>query len=429
MEVPDCYYIKPPLLVRPCNPTPCHSLYLSNLDDQPFLRFSIKYLYVYRRSVPGAALAASLAKALVEYYPLAGRLVRSSAGEKLEIECNAQGAVLAEAYAEFTADEFLRASARPHQSWRKLLYRQTAESFLDVPPLVVQVTHLSCGGMVLCTAFNHCICDAVGTAQFLHAWALLTAKPSGGVLPVAAFHGRGLLKPREPQRIDFPHSEFTRPEQEHDDLAQFLLSQPLSPVSITFTAAQILHLKKQCVPLLKCTSFEALAWHVWRSWVRALDPPPALRVKLLFSVNVRRRLTPELPAGYYGNAFVLACAETSAAELAASGASLGVRLVQAAKDAVDDDHVRSVVDLLEQRRAQPDLSASLVISPWTKLGLEEVDFGDGRPAHMGPVASEIYCLFLPVVGDLNAFTMLVSVPQGVADKFRHYCTINDSNEK
>lgn len=140
MEVPDCYYLNPPLLVRPCNPTPCHSLYLSNLDDQSFLRFCIKYLYVYRRSVPGAALASSLAKALVEYYPLAGRLARSPAGEKLEIECNAQGAVLAEAYAEFTADEFLRASARPHQSWRKLLYRPPAESFLDVPPLVVQVT-------------------------------------------------------------------------------------------------------------------------------------------------------------------------------------------------------------------------------------------------------------------------------------------------
>ncbi|KAG6510614.1 hypothetical protein ZIOFF_028639 [Zingiber officinale] len=246
------------------------------------------------------------------------------------------------------------------------------------------------------------------------------------MLPVAAFHYRGLLMPREPPRVDFPHPEFTRPAQEHhDDITQFLLSQPLAPVSITFTAAQTLHLKKQCVPSLKCTSFEVLAWHVGRAWIWALDLPAALRVKLLFSVNVRRRMRPELPGGYYGNAFVLACAEASVAELTASGARYGIGLVQAAKEVVDDCHVRSVVDLLELRRGWPDLSASLVISSWTKLGLEEVDFGVGLPLHMGTVASEIYCFFLQLVGDLHGYTMLVSVAQAVADKFGRLCAIED----
>lgn len=281
--------------------------------------------------------------------------------------------------------------------------------------------------MILCTAINHCLCDAIGTAHFLHAWALLTAKPSAA-LPVAAVHDRRLLKPREPPRIEFPHPEFSSQTRECYSIFQLLLSQPLAPVSITFTAAQILHLKKRCVPSLKCTSFEALAWHVWRAWVKALDPPPALRVKLLFSVNVRRRLSPELPGGYFGNAFVMACAETTAAELAGSSARGGIMLVQAAKEGVRDGHVRSVVDLLEERWTRPDLSASLVISPWTKLGLEEVDFGEGRPLHMGPMTSEIYCLFLPVVGDLHAFTLLVSVPQGIAERFHHCCMIQHPDE-
>ncbi|KAG6516545.1 hypothetical protein ZIOFF_027010 [Zingiber officinale] len=431
MEIPDGYCPKDPILVRPSSPTPRHTIYLSNLDDQPFLRFSIKYVYVYRRSVAAEALAASLGKALVEYYPLAGRLVRSPEGgrEKLVVNCNAQGAVFAEAHSILTADEFLRGAARPNRSWRKLLYEPTDEerSFIDVPPLLVQVTYLSCGGMILCTAISHCLCDAIGTANFLHAWALLTAKPSAAV-PVAAVHDRRLLKPREPPRIEFPHPEFSSQTQECYSIFQLLLSQPLTPVSITFTAAQILHLKKQCVPSLKCTSFEALAWHVWRAWVKALDPPPALRVKLLFSVNVRRRLRPELPGGYFGNAFVMACAETFAAELSGSSARGGIMLVQAAKEGVRDGQVRSVVDLLEERWTRPDLSASLVISPWTKLGLEEVDFGEGRPLHMGPMTSEIYCLFLPVVGDLHAFTLLVSVPQGIAERFHHCCLIQQPDE-
>ncbi|KAL6850204.1 hypothetical protein ACP4OV_020831 [Aristida adscensionis] len=295
------------------------------------------------------------------------------------------------------------------------------------------VTRLGCGGMVLCTAINHCLCDGIGTAQFLHAWA--RAVRGAAAVDDAApppFHDRRALRPRCPPRVAFTHPEYNSSAAaaaaangnggEAPSLLAHLLGQPLAPVSLTFTAAHLLRLKRQCAPpSAKCTSFEALAAHVWRAWVRALDPPGALRVKLLFSVNVRRRVKPELPRGYYGNAFVLGCAETAAAQLAAS-ARHGVRLVQEAKECVDDDYVRSMVDLLEERRgARPDLAASLVISAWTRLGLEDLDFGGGAPAHMGPLTSEIYCVFLPVAGDPHGVAVLVSVPQAAADRFQHCC--------
>lgn len=281
--------------------------------------------------------------------------------------------------------------------------------------------------MVLCTAINHCLCDGIGTAQFLHAWAR-AVRGDDVELPPPPFHDRRALRPRCPPRVAFTHPEYSSTNGSNGNeaapsLLAHLLGQPLSPVSIAFTAEHLLRLKRQCAPSLKCTSFEALAAHVWRAWVRALDPPASLRVKLLFSVNVRRRVKPELPRGFYGNGFVLGCAESTAAQLtAASTARYGVRLVQEAKECVDHDYVRSMVDLLEERRgARPDLAASLVISAWTRLGLEDLDFGGGGPAHMGPLTSEIYCVFLPVVGDLDGVTVLVSVPQAVADKFQHYC--------
>jgi hypothetical protein len=307
--------------------------------------------------------------------------------------------------------------------------------------------------MVLCTAINHCLCDGIGTAQFLHAWA--RAVRGGQDAPGAGadddddvalpFHDRRALRPRCPPRVAFTHPEYSssrgisgavvgngngngNANEAAPSLLARLLGQPLAPVSLTFTAAHLLRLKRQCAPSLKCTSFEALAAHVWRAWVRALDPPGALRVKLLFSVNVRRRLKPELPRGYYGNGFVLGCAESTAAQLvtaapsSAAAARYGVRLVQDAKECVDDDYVRSMVDLLEERRgARPDLAASLVISAWTRLGLEDLDFGAGKAAHMGPLTSEIYCVFLPVMGDPQGVTVLLSVPQAAADKFQHCC--------
>lgn len=284
------------------------------------------------------------------------------------------------------------------------------------------MTYLSCGGMILCTAINHCVCDGIGSSQFLHAWAHCAAKPVSSS-PLSPFHSRRILRPRSPPAVAFSHPEFTPTGPQiaaSMNLVQLLQSQPLVPVSLTFDAPEILQLKKQCVPSLKCTSFEALASHVWRTWIRALDPPPELLVKLLFSVNVRKRLQPQLPSGFYGNGFVPGCAEGTAGELVSSNPRVAVELVQSAKARLDDDYVRSMVDFLEYNRAQPDLSSTLVISQWSKLGLEDIDFGEGGPLHVGPLASEIYCLFLPVIGDLHAFTVLLSVPERVASKFEYH---------
>ncbi|XP_077242754.1 alcohol acyltransferase 9-like [Tasmannia lanceolata] len=422
-EIPDCFYPNQPTLVSPNSPTPKHTLYLSNLDDQKFLRFSIKYLYLYKKSVGLESLKSSLSRVLVDYYPLAGRLrISSEDDEKLEVDCNGEGAVFAEAFMDFTVEEFLEVSRKPNRSWRKLLYRVDSQSFLGIPPLVIQVTKLRCGGMLLSTAINHCLADGIGTSQFLHAWAHLTTKPNADLL-VTPFHSRHVLRPRKPLKITFPHLEFTNSTHPHYPNGTTLLDptqQTMVPTSSTFTPTQILHLKKLCVPSLKCTSFEALASHVWRTWVRSLAPPPSIKVKLLFSVSIRKKLKPELPEGYYGNGFVLGCAEASVKELVTANMRHGVKLVQEAKATLTDDYVRSMVDFLEERRVKPDLLASLVISQWSKLGLENLDFGEGGPLHMGPLASEIYCLFLPVIGDSDGTTVLMSVPESIAGKFEFY---------
>lgn len=426
-ELPVCIYAEQPILIPPSSSTPNQTLYLSNLDDQKFLRFSIKYLYLFKNSVSVDILKNSLSRILVDYYPLAGRLRKSKQVDhedddhKLEVECNGEGAVFVEAFMDLCADEFLRFSDKPNRSWRKLLYRVEAQSFLDIPPLVVQVTNLRCGGMVLCTAINHCLCDGIGTSQFLRAWAHITTNYNAD-LPVTPSHSRHVLKPQEiNSEITCTNVGFTKTTLfDNDIINQYYRGQPLLPSSLTFNTSHILHLKRQCTPLLKCTTFEIVASHTWQAWVKALDLSPSLHVKLLFSVNIRKRLNPEMPQGYYGNGFVLACAETTVKELVSANLHTAVKLVQRAKSSVTDEYVRSVVNLLEDKTVRTDLSASLVISQWSKLGLEDLDFGQGRPLHMGPITGDIYCLFLPVIGDFNAVRVLVSMPESVVDKFEYY---------
>ncbi|OMO75209.1 Transferase [Corchorus olitorius] len=424
-ELPDCFYQNKPTLICPNTQTPNHSLYLSNLDDQKFLRFSIKYLFLFKKAVALDILKYSLSKLLVHYYPLAGRLRACTLDDqKLQIDCNGEGAVFVDAFMDITSDDFLEVSRKPNRSWRKLLYRVEAHSFLDIPPLVVQVTNLRCGGMILCTAINHCICDGIGTSQFLHAWAHVITKPTLD-LPILPFHNRHVLKPRDPPQVNHTHLGYTKStpalkDNAHVDIHQYLLSQPLAPTSFTFTASHVLRLKRRLVPSLKCTTFEALAAHTWRSWVRSLDLSSSLNVKLLFSVNVRKKLNPEIPEGYYGNGFVLACAETAVKDLATANLHHGVKLIQQAKSSLTDGHVRSMIDLLEDKSVKTDISRTLVISQWAKLGLEDLDFGDGKALHMGPLTSDIYCLFLPVAGNFDAVRVQVSMPECVVEKFEYY---------
>ncbi|KAK1407470.1 hypothetical protein QVD17_39086 [Tagetes erecta] len=429
-----CYEQNQPCLIKPSNPTPNHMLHLSNLDDQKFLRFSIKYLYLFQKAVSVDRLKHSLSNVLVDYYPLAGRLktLRSISHEdvdgdgdngddRLQIDCNGEGVVFAEAFMDMSVEEFLHVSKKPNKSWRKLIFRVDVSTFVDTPPLVVQVTKLRCGGMILCTAINHCFCDGIGTSQFLHAWAHLTTKPTDS-LPITPFHSRHVFKPCSPSsHIPSTHPAFTT--NTGDDgmnLNHYLKSQPLVPASLTYTGSNMVTLKTQCAQSMKCTTFEVLAAHTWRSWAKALNLTPSLKIKLLFSINIRNKVIPEIPKGYYANGFVLACAYTSVNELVSDDLHNIVKLVQEAKSSVTDDSVSGILELLNDKNVKTDIATSLVISQWAKLGLEDLDFGEGKPLHMGSLTSDIYCLFLPVVGDSEAVRVLVSLPESVVSKFEHY---------
>ncbi|KAI3885691.1 hypothetical protein MKX03_032067 [Papaver bracteatum] len=431
-ELPDCSYKRKPMLVYPSKPTPKHQLYLSNLDNQKFLQFFIKAIFVYKVSTPVDDLKSSLSRVLFHYYPLAGRLRASEENTgKLEIDCNGEGVVLAEAFMDVSLDEFLENCKTPHLSWRKLLpysSREEVDNFLGIPPLVIQVTYLSCGGMIFCTMVNHLMCDGYGLQQFLQDWAYLHTKPDAG-LSIQPYHNREILKPRKLPQVTSHHPEFIRlnPDTKFD-ISGYLQSQTLVPCSVTFTRTQIQHLKNK-MPI-KCTVFEALASHVWCCWVEALRSaiplPTSHMVKLLFSINIREKIKPKLPEGYYGNGFVLGCVETTIEELVSEKTNVqhGVELIQECKNGLTDDHLRSMIDFLEVKTGmQHDLSSTLVITEWIGIGKKLKDFGQRTEIHMGPLHSKTSCVFGPVLlvdGNVEAMNVIVSMPEKVAEKYKFY---------
>ncbi|OIT20350.1 PREDICTED: omega-hydroxypalmitate O-feruloyl transferase [Nicotiana attenuata] len=419
-------FVKEADLITPSEPTPIQILPLSALDSQLFLRFTIEYLLVYKPSRHGLDKAATvnrvksaLSRALVPYYPLAGRVRARTNGSGLEVVCRAQGAAFLQAVSDQTASEF-ETAPRHKTQWRKLLSLQVADVLKGAPPLVVQLTWLSDGSATLAVGFNHCLCDGIGSAEFLNLFAeLATGKQKLTDLKSKPVWDRCLM---DPKSYKYKSSTSHHPEfKKVADLCGFISrfnQERLAPTSVIFDKRRVNELKKLTYSQSSiCTSFEVLSAHIWKSWATALNLPPNQTLKLLFTINIRNKVKPSLPSGYYGNGFVLGCAQTSAKDLVEKGLGYATGLVKRAKERVNDEYVREVVESVSSSGTSPDSVGVLIMSQWSRLGLEKVDIGMGRPVEVGPVCCDRYCILLPVYDHKDSVKVNVAVPATAVDKY------------
>ncbi|XP_022941549.1 fatty alcohol:caffeoyl-CoA acyltransferase [Cucurbita moschata] len=432
MAASNSVQVKHVHVITPADPPPPCLLPLSAIDSQLFLRFTIEYLLIYTpssaldRSTISSSFRAALSQLLVFYFPLSGRVRERPDGSGLEVVSRSQGALFLEAVSDcYSAADFDR-PPRSVAEWRRFLAFSVEDVLDGSPPLVVQLTWLKDGAAAVGVGFNHCICDGIGSAEFLNSFADLAAGRlrAASELKPAPVWDRHLLNP-QPQfchrRSSSPPPEFQRV----PDLCRFMsrfTDEPLVPTAVTFGKTHLTRLKSLAHSTRRpgvaaFTAFEVLAAHIWRSWARSLKLPSNQTLKLLFSINVRKRIKPNLPAGYYGNAFVLGCAQATAGELAEKKLDHAASLVKKAKERVGDEHVRHVAESVSDSRACPDSVGVLVLSQWSRLGLEKVDFGMGRPVHVGPVCSDRYCILLPVYNQTDAVKTMLAVPTSAVDKY------------
>ncbi|KAM7276464.1 hypothetical protein ACFE04_018330 [Oxalis oulophora] len=442
MAMTNSIHVKEAIVVTPSEPTPNRVLSLSSIDSQLFLRFTIEYLFVYKQTSTTSSISQqksftarvkhALSRVLVPYYPLAGRVRSKPDGSGLlEVVCRAQGAVFIEAEANHTINDFERAP-RSVTQWRKLL------SVMDkgAPPLVIQLTWLKDGAATIGVGINHCLCDGIGTGEFLNSFAELVSiqqqqrnvMTKGNIVfkpkPIWDRHLLEYSTPRVNSSLTNHHHHHHQYHPEFNrvpDLCAFMnrfTNERLVPTSIVFDNRKLNELKRLSESSSSSyTSFEVLSAHIWRSWARSLNLPPNQILKLLFSVNIRQRVKPSLLSGYYGNAFVLGCAQTSVKDLIDKGLRYASELVKRAKEKIDHDYVKSVVESVSRYKASPDSVGVLILSQWSRLGLERVDFGLGKPVHVGPICCDRYCLMLPVFNQTDAVRVMLAVPTSAFEKY------------
>nr|CAD1824923.1 unnamed protein product [Ananas comosus var. bracteatus] len=367
-------------LVAPAEPTPRELKPLSDVDDQEGLRFYSSGIHVYRSNGakdgedPATVIRDGLAKALVFYYPLAGRL-REGAGRKLAVECTAEGAVFAEADADVRLDDLEGALRPPFPCHEELLcplqQGSTGSYIVDCPLLYIQVTRLKCGGFIFGLRINHTIADAPGVMQFLKALGELArgaAAPS--VRPVWA---RGLLTARSPPCITHDHPEygFSTEEIAKDKLTS-VLPKDMVRRPIFFGPKEISALRNHLPAHLRMSSsrFELITAAIWRSRTAALAYSPEDEAPL--------------PPGFYGNAFAFTVASSAAAKLCEQPLGYALELVKKAKAKATDEFMQSAVDyLVSNGRPHFVVAKTYIVSDVTRAGFEDVDFGWGRGCMAG----------------------------------------------
>ncbi|CAO2192852.1 unnamed protein product [Urochloa humidicola] len=391
--------------VRPAADTPSGSLELSAIDLDVGLRHMVRSLHVFRRPhhcavggeeeddehqrSPAGVLREALGKALVDYYPFAGRLVDGAGGPATaRVECTGEGAWFVEAAAGCTLDDAACLDSHP------LAIIPTVDLLPDAPapgvdvPLMMQVTEFTCGGFVLGLSSSHTLTDGLGAGQFISA---------------VADYARGLPKPRVTPIWARDSSLIPSPPKLHfapaPDPPAF---RPFTYLTVDLSLDGLDRVKSRFLAATgrRCSTFDVAVAKVWQARTRSLRLSPSAPVTLCIFANARHLLpgadgTGAGAVGFYGNCFFPATLAVEAGAVEGADVEGVVGMVQEAKARLAEQFARWAAGKEEDNdpyalwwRHEP-----LFVSDWRRLGFHEADYGWGTPMHVSPLAA---LPFMPV---------------------------------
>ncbi|XP_021842785.2 anthranilate N-benzoyltransferase protein 2-like [Spinacia oleracea] len=397
--------VKESTTICPDEQTPNGSLWLSSLDlitRSPYTHTHVLFVYEPNKNLDTNPtpffdtnlLKQTLSKALVAFYPMAGRLKTNNKTGRIEIDCNAKGAIFFEVETTHVLSDF--GNFNPTPELRKVVFPTYgyAGGLSSFPLLMVQLTRFKCGGISLGFVQHHHVADGASHVHFINSWARLTKGLDLNVMP---FHDRySCFAPRDPPQIKYQHLEYEPPLPPSVPKALSGDTTPTIEGLFKFTREQINILRLQAmsqeVTNYRSSTFEVLAGHAWRALCKARGLSDDQDVKLYMPSNGRSRMKdPALPQGYCGNVIFFTACMAKAGDVINKPLSYTVRTVhQAVKRVKTDEYLRSAIDHLE---SQPDLSdlyrgahtftsPNFTINSWATIPFNECDFGWGGPKYV-----------------------------------------------
>nr|QED93052.1 hydroxycinnamoyl-CoA:shikimate/quinate hydroxycinnamoyl transferase [Paeonia lactiflora] len=402
---------KPSFMVFPAKPTPNVRLPLSECDQRhAWTHTPTIYFYKPSNNYPISSaidtVAEALSRALVLHYPVAGRL-HGIQGGRFELDCNALGAQLSEAiceadmvekYGDFTPTREMHLELFP-----SIDYNTTPIEML--PLFLVQLTKFRCGGLCVGTLTNHTLFDGWGAINFINSWASF-----------ARGEEKLNVKPCYDRR--FLQGNGSAPKFRPIECDPLPLMNGCSDVKAEArmeTKVAMLKLPRNLVEAIKKKSnhqgqnggrrpystFEAITAHVWRCACKARahdsDQPTMIR----FMIDIRNKLQPPLPPGYFGCSALPTVTPTCfSGDIVSRPLSYAASKIREGIERMTNEYIRSTLDFLKSQGDMSELRTSfhtagnnrgfflgnpnLSCTSLTQFPVYDADFGWGKPIHMGP---------------------------------------------
>ncbi|GJN22515.1 hypothetical protein PR202_gb10084 [Eleusine coracana subsp. coracana] len=416
-------------MVTPCEATPRHGVWLSNLDLL-VARSHTPTVYIYRRqnNSPGFfspdVLKAALSKALVTFYPLAGRLDARDGGARPEIRCTGEGALFVTARSDAALDD-LGGFVPTDELRRMLVPSADGDDELAGILAMFQVTFFKCGGVSLGAAIHHTAADGLAALDLVNTWAAI-ARGADDIPMPRPWLDRTLLRARSPPVVRFDHAEYSR----GGGGSSKKKVNPFDSAILPLSKSQVDSLKDEgdSKKKKKLSTFQAVVAHVWRCACKARGFTGTEDTRLYMTADARSRLTsPPLPRGYFGNAIFRASAVAKAGAVVAEPIAAVADMVSGATRGLDDERVRSLVDYLEElvsdgaaglRKGEWVMpETDLWVISWQGLPIYDADFGWGRPVFMGRACLQfsglVYLVPGPPDGDGRLDVCVAMEPQSM----------------
>ncbi|XP_072994870.1 tryptamine hydroxycinnamoyltransferase 1-like [Typha latifolia] len=297
----------------------------------------------------------------------------------------------------------------------------------------VQINRFNCGGVVIGMTHVHTVADGESMSHFLVTWGETVR---GLPIDRPPVHDRSLLTPRSPPWSEFQHRGFEFLPMEPNQNLLRLNQTSVDPSKITST---LLHYSLEFISKLKssitnkCTTFEALASHIWRKITISRGLKYSQHTTARVSVNGRTKLN--IPNEYFGNVVLNACPEANVKLLVEGGLPAAARVIHDGVSKIDARYFRSFVDFgeiygdeelvpvyaLEGNVLCPDVE----IDSWLRFRYHEVDFGGGLGMCgllLTWVPLDGLVVFLPVLGDnggVNVFVSLLERHSSILNQISH----------
>jgi shikimate O-hydroxycinnamoyltransferase len=378
--------------IKPSSPTPSHLKTLKfSLFDQIAPKSYIPAILFYstndgllKHAQISSQLKKSLSEALTRFYPLSGR-----EKDQFSIQCNDEGASYSEALVDYNMSDFLDPPKMdllnqllPCQPW------VTCQDRASAVCLAIQVNVFNCGGIAIGVCVLHTIADGITVSAFLKSWATIAR----------GANDQQLFRP------DFTTASTLFPPRDLLSLTcsnRLLVAWKKEAISVTrrfvFDANAIVTLKAKAEGeyVSNPTRYESLAALIWKCLIGASMKISGLaRPSLLeHAVDIRRRMGQPLSADSMGNVIIVANAVYDPAETNIILRDLAT-IVRQSIEEVNGDFMRTlqgdegfllisgyaemIAEMLQKEEPE-----SFGFTNWCNFGLNEVDFGWGKPLWVG----------------------------------------------